>query len=281
MTVNDTMIDLWNGEDTAAWSTHPERYDDMLEPFGTAVLDAAVITAGDQVLDIGCGAGALTLAAAARAGDDGGATGADISRPLLALARRRAEQVGVRNARFIEADAQTQHFDDEVDVVVSRFGVMFFADPVAAFANIRSAGRRGARLAFVCWQRLADNEWALTPVLATMPHVGVPDAPGPDAPGPFAFGDPDRIKAILSAAGWDDMGIEPFTTSIHVGGASTAEEAVAYYRDDAFGKVLFGRADADAQSAAADALLDELRRHESPEGVRLGAATWIVTASCH
>jgi SAM-dependent methyltransferase len=279
VTANESMIDLWNGADTAAWSTHPARYDEMLEPFGTAALDAASITAGERVLDIGCGAGALTLAAAARAGDEGRATGADISRQLLALARRRAAEIGARNAQFIEADAQTHCFDDTVDVVVSRFGVMFFADPTAAFTNIRSAGRPGARLAFVCWQPLADNEWALTPVLTTMPHVGVPDAPGPEAPGPFAFGDRDRINGILGAAGWNDINIEPFATSIHVGGASTAEDAVAYYREDAFGKVLFGRADADAQAAAADALLHELRQYETPDGVRLGAATWIVTAT--
>ena len=275
MTANESMIELWNSEETGAWTNHPDRYDSMLEPFGTHLLDAIGLTAG-RVLDVGCGAGALTLAVAAQSDH---VTGADISRPLLALARHRADEAGARNVSFIEADAQSHHFDDTYDAIVSRFGVMFFDDPVEAFSNLRSVVRPQATLGFVCWQPLMQNEWAMTPVLAVMPHVGVPTPPGPEDPGPFSFGDPDRIHRILDAAGWQDVTIDDLTTRICVGGAATAEQALAYYREDAFGKVLFGDAEPHVQDAAAQALLAELTKHESAGGVRLGAACWIVTAT--
>lgn len=275
MPVNQSMIELWNGDDTRAWTTQPERYDAMLEPFGARLLDAVGL-AGGRVLDVGCGAGALTLAAAARSDH---VTGADISRPLLGLARHRADEAGISNVSFIEADVQTHRFDDTYDAIVSRFGVMFFDDPVDAFSNLRAAARPEATLGFVCWQPLAQNEWAMAPVLAVMPHVGVPTPPGPEDPGPFSFGDPERITRILDAAGWHDVDIDDLSQQIRVGGATTAEKALTYYREDAFGKVLFGDAEPHAQDAAAQALLEDLAKHEGADGVQLGAACWIVTAS--
>ena len=275
MTANESMIALWNSEETGAWTRHPDRYDTMLEPFGAAVLDAVGLSGG-RVLDVGCGAGALTLAAASRSDH---ATGTDISRPLLRLARQRAEQSGARNATFVEADAQTHRFGDNVDAIVSRFGVMFFEDPVAAFTNLRAAARTGTALGFVCWQSLMHNEWAMTPVLAVMPHVGVPTPPGPEEPGPFSFAECDRIERILEDAGWREVNIDDFSTKICVGGATTAEEALTYYREDVFGKALFGAAEPEKQAAAADALLAELTRHESADGVLLRASWWLVTAT--
>ena len=274
MTANESMIALWNGKDTVAWTSHPDRYDTMLEPFGAAVLDAVGLSGG-RVLDVGCGAGALTLAAASRSDH---AIGTDISRPLLRLARQRAEQSGARNVTFVEADAQTHHFEDSVDVIVSRFGVMFFDDPVAAFTNLRAAARTGTTLGFVCWQPVMQNEWAMTPVLAVMPHVGVPTPPGPEEPGPFSFAERDRIECILEEAGWGEVNIDDFSTKICVGGAKTAEEALTYYREDAFGKALFSNAEPEKQAAAAEALLAELGRHESADGVLLRASSWLVTA---
>lgn len=280
MVANQPMVELWNGVDTAAWTTHPERYDTMLAPFGDAVLDAARPTPGEKVLDVGCGAGTLTLAAARAVGPTGTATGVDISRPLLDLAAQRADQSGSTTAAFEEADAQTAPLEPDIyDVIVSRFGVMFFDDPVAAFSNLRRAARPGGRLAFVCWQALGENEWAMVPVLAALPHVGVPEAPAPGAPGPFAFGDRDRILETLSPAGWADVRIEELRTSIHVGGAADPDEAVAYYRDDVFGKVLFGRGDEAAQTAALEELRSALSERATEAGVFLGAATWIVTAA--
>lgn len=279
MTANQPMVELWNGVDTAAWTTHPDRYDTMLAPFGEAVLDAARPKPGENVLDVGCGAGALTLAAARVVGPTGTATGVDISRPLLDLAAQRADQSGLTTAVFDHADAQTAPLEpDTYDVIVSRFGVMFFDDPVAAFSNLRRAARPGGRLAFVCWQTLGENEWAMVPVLAALPHLGAPEAPAPGAPGPFAFGDRDRILDTLSSAGWTDIRIKEFRTPIHVGGAAGPDEAVAYYCDDAFGKLLFGRGDETGKTAALKALRSSLSEHATDAGVFLAAATWIVTA---
>ena len=184
MSANEPMIELWNGDDTAAWTTHPDRYDVMLGPFGDAVLNASAPSPGEQVLDVGCGAGALSLAAASAVGDTGAVVGADISRPLLALAAQRATEADAANITFLEADVQTAPLTPTAyDLIISRFGVMFFDNPVAAFRNLRSATRSGGRLAFACWRSLPENEWALVPLLAVLPHLGAPDAPAPDAPG--------------------------------------------------------------------------------------------------
>lgn len=280
MPANESMIEMWNGDDTAAWTTHPDRYDVMLGPFGDAVLDAAALAPGERVLDVGCGAGALCLAAGRAVGDGGAVVGADISRPLLALAAQRAADGGAENVTILEADVQTAILEAAAyDVVISRFGVMFFDDPFAAFRNLRSAVRPGGRLAFACWRALPENEWALVPVMAALPHLGAPDIPAPGAPGPFAFGEADQIVDVLTNAGWADVRTEEFRTALQVGGAATAEEAVAFYREDAFGKVLFGRGDDAARAAALEALRTSLNEHVTDSGVRLGAATWIVTAA--
>ena len=279
MAANDDMVALWNGPDTAAWATHPDRYDRMLHPFGERVLGAAELQPHERVLDVGCGAGALTLAAAAVV-TEGHATGADIARPLLDLARRRTAEASTENVDFVDADVQTASLPRApFDAIISRFGVMFFDDPVAAFTNLRRHVTDTGRLAFTCWQPLGSNEWAMVPVLAALPHIGVPEAPAPDAPGPFAFGDPDRIRTVLGSAGWAVTAIDGLEVPIHVGGASDEDEALVYYQEDAFGKVLFGSGDTAAREAAADSLRAALTEHVTDEGVRLGAATWIVTAT--
>lgn len=279
MTSNDEMVELWNGEATAAWATHPDRYDVMLAPFGERVLAAADLGPGRRVLDVGCGAGALAIAASRAVGPTGSVVGADIARPLLDLARQRAAAANLRNVEFGELDVQTAEIGEPVDTIISRFGVMFFSDPVAAFANLHRHTRPGGRLAFVCWRPLGENEWVMVPVLAAMEHVGIPDAPGPDAPGPFAFGDADRVRSILGAAGWTSVTIDAVDLPINIGGAATAEDAVAYFREDAFGKALFNTADTTKADAASAALHAALAQHQTPAGVVLGSATWLVTAS--
>lgn len=278
MAANDEMVALWNGEATASWATHPDRYDTMLAPLGERVLDACGLRAGQRVLDVGCGCGALTIAAAQAMGSDAHVTGADIARPLLDVARRRAAAAQLTNVEFVECDVQTAKIAGPVDTIISRFGVMFFADPVAAFANLRGQATPGGRLSFVCWRPLVENEWAMVPVLAVMPHLGIPESPPPDAPGPFAFGDADRIRGVLGAAGWRAVTIDALDIPINVGGAGTAAEAVAYYRADAFGRALFTTDDTGKAELAADALHAALSEHETPTGVVLGSATWLVTA---
>jgi len=277
---NENMIALWNGEDAASWHQHAERYDAMLKPLGEAALAAAKLSTGEAVLDVGCGAGALTLAAATTVGSSGRAVGVDLSQPLVEVARRRAAEAGIEHVTFETADAQVDALVEvPVDAVVSRFGVMFFDDPVAAFVNIRSATTPGGRLSFVCWQPMLENEWAIVAAGAVVPHLGMPELPGPDAPGPFAFGDRDRVAQILGDAGWTSVTIDDFRVPITVGGARTVEEAITYFREDLIGKAMFRDADDERAAVATDALREALEPHVTPEGVRLGSATWIVTAT--
>jgi len=200
---NTGQAEHWNtGPGVAHWVANQARYDRMHAPFTALILDAAALRPGGTVLDVGCGCGGTTLAAA-RLVAPGQALGLDLSGPMLARARADAEAAGLGNAVFRQGDAQVEPLEPgRFDTVISRFGVMFFADPVAAFANISSATRAGGRLVFACWQPLAANQWMLVPGAALAEHLP-PPAPAPaGGPGMFAFADPDRLRPILAAAGW-------------------------------------------------------------------------------
>ncbi|MFD2056718.1 class I SAM-dependent methyltransferase [Mesorhizobium calcicola] len=183
--------------------------DPILAPFERLVVDAGYPGEGGNVLDIGCGAGATTLAMACRVGNDGRCVGLDISQPLVALATERAAVEEVANASFEVGDAQAYAFEfAHFDAVVSRFGVMFFDDPVAAFANIRQAARRGGKLAFVAWRSPVENDFMTTAARAAAPFLPPAPAPDPDAPGQFAFANGARVKRILEASGWSSIEVE-------------------------------------------------------------------------
>jgi SAM-dependent methyltransferase len=188
--------------------------DGVLEPLIAPLLDAAFPGDGKHVLDIGCGAGATTLAMARRLGPTGRCVGADISAPLVAAARARA----AANTSFIEADAQTYAFEPaSFDAVISRFGVMFFDDPPAAFANIRRAMRRDARLAFVTWRVAAENPFMTQAARVAGPLLPNPlPAPDPDKPGMFSLADPDRVRRIFTAAGWADLDLQPLDVACSI-----------------------------------------------------------------
>lgn len=272
---NAAMAEYWNSDEAAHWVARQQSYDEALEPFVTPILDAAALTGRDQVIDVGCGTGGTTVVAATTAAF---ATGLDISAPMIDAARRRAAAAGVTNVGFAVADVQVARDLPPADVVISRFGVMFFDDPVAAFANLRGALRPGGRVVFACWQPLSENEWMSVPALAAAAHVALPVPSDPAAPGPFAFGDADRIRAVLGDAGFHDVAVEPFTTRMLLGGRGDLEHAVTYIRQTGMGRAIFADPDADATRAAIDAVRAALAPHLGPDGVRLGAATWIVTA---
>ena len=279
-TANDDMVQLWNGEASATWATRPERYDAMLGGLGELVLRAAALTPGERVVDVGCGGGQLALQAAAAVGEGGSVLGVDIATQLVILTQRRAAAAGLAQVTVVEADAQSYPFPaGQFDVVISRFGVMFFADPIAAFANLHAATAPGGRLAFVCWQPAPLNEWATVPLFAVGPHVGFPEPPGPQAPGPFALGDADRLRKILTAAGWSDVELEDVQTRVSPGGARTAEEAVAFFAEDTFGRMLLGKAEPAQQQAALTALRDAFEERLGPDGIQVKAAVWLVTAA--
>jgi SAM-dependent methyltransferase len=278
---NTDQAEHWNsGDDAAHWTSNQACYDSMLEPFTNLILHAAALRPGSHVLDVGCGCGATTLAAA-RLIAPGGAVGIDLSGPMLARARAGAEAAGLRNAVFQQADAQVHHFEPaEFDTVISRFGTMFFADPVAAFANIRSAARSAGRLVFVCWQPLAANQWLLVPAAALAEHVPFPAGLGGsgEGPGMFAFADPDRISQVLSAAGWRDIGITPEHVPILVGGRGSVEDAVGFLRTGSMGRTVLAGADPDTVDRAVASVLAAFAPYTDADGVRLGAGVWLVQA---
>ena len=280
-TENEEQIAYWNEQAGAKWVEMQERIDAQIEPLGLAAMERLAPAAGERILDVGCGCGSTTLALAERVGPRGRVTGVDISRPMLARARERATARGVGTVDFVEADASSHAFGPaSVDAVFSRFGVMFFADPPAAFANLRRAVRPSGRLAFVCWQSLMANEWVRVAIEAAAPLVPLPAPPAPGTPGPFQLADGDWVRTILDRAGWRDVVVEPYETRLGVGGTDDLDESVDFLlRIGPLARVLGEIPDRpDLRDAVADALRDRLAAAHGPEGVQLGAAAWIVTA---
>jgi SAM-dependent methyltransferase len=276
--VNQDQADHWNGEEAEHWVAEQARYDDMLSPFVDMLLEAAHVGSGDRVLDVGCGCGATTIAAA-RAAAPARATGVDLSQRMLARARTDASDAGVENVTFEQADAQVHRPADTVDVVLSRFGIMFFADPTAAFANLRGAALPNGRLAFVCWQELAANEWLVVPGAALAHHVKVPDFGGPGGPGMFAFSDADRVRRTLSDAGWRDIEVAARDVPMLIGGRGTLDTAVDFLRTGAIGRRVLGGTEPEQAARAVEGVRDALESYVTAEGVRLNGAVWLVTAA--
>ncbi len=204
--VNTQQADYWSSEAAPKWISHQAAIDASLAPVAARVLERAGIEAGHRVLDIGCGAGATLLSTAPLVGDDGHVDGADISAPLLERSRERLTAAGITNFGLFVADAQSHKFEHGCyDRVVSRFGVMFFADPVAAFANIRTALKPGGVLSVVAWAALNDNPWFSVPRAAAIARLGPVEPADPTAPGPLAFQDSARVVGILRDAGFEQI----------------------------------------------------------------------------
>ncbi len=208
---NAAQIDYWNATAGQTWARHQAQLDRQIEPLGLEALRALAARPGERVLDVGCGCGQTTLELAERVGAAGAVTGVDISSPMLAIAQARSVPDGAANPRYLECDAQTADLGQgQYDAVFSRFGVMFFSDPVAAFANLRKALTSAGRLAFVCWRPFSENLWIRAPMEAAQPFLPPSPPMDPTAPGPFAFADPDRVRSILSEAGFSDVTLRAF-----------------------------------------------------------------------
>lgn len=274
--VNTAQDEQWNGETGQYWVAHEDHFDAMLSRLTTHLVAAADISPSDRVVDVGCGCGATTRIAAGRA-SEGTALGLDLSLPMLERARGRAARQKLVNASFERADAEVYGFRRAAfDLVLSRFGVMFFDDPHAAFKNLGRALRRGGRIAFLCWQELARNEQRVVPLKALAAYVPVPDAVDQDGPGPFSLADPDRVRDLLDGAGFSDICVESVTEPVLVG--NTADEAAEFTRHLPTIAGLLATADEATVAAAVTALRTSFAAHESPAGVLLGSAAWLVTA---
>ena len=277
---NREQIEHWNnGDEVGHWIDQQTRHDEMLAPFIDILLAGAQLRSGDRVLDVGCGCGATTMAAA-RMTTPGTTVGIDLSAPMLERARTNAKAANVDRVAFLQGDAQTHSLDGEVfDAVISRFGIMFFDDPVAAFANVRKATRQKARLAFVCWQPLIENEWLLVPGAALAQHVTLPEVSGPGGPGMFAFADPDEPKRVLDASGWSNIAATDTRIPMYVGGHGTVADAVEFLRTGPIGRTVLAGIDPNTEGRALDAVRAVLEPHHDGVGVRLEAAVWLLSAT--
>ena len=228
-TENSAQIEFWNGETGQNWVTHDALMEEMLQPLGESVMSVLAPIAGERALDIGCGCGHTSVALATRVGPEGAVTGVDVSAPMLKVAKTLADTAGDDAAPtlFLEADAQTHTFHaPHYDVVFSRFGVMFFEDPVAAFTNIRSAMSPAGRLAFCCWQPRAVNPFMTVPAMAALELLPAPPQPPPRTPGPFAFEEADYVDAILQEAGYRNICISPLSQLLEFGRGLALTEIV-------------------------------------------------------
>jgi SAM-dependent methyltransferase len=273
--VNVDQSNAWNGYEGEVWTADQDHYDAAVGAYHETLLRAARIQPGERVLDIGCGCGTTTLDAA-RAAPDGHALGVDLSRQMLELARERAAADHLTNVTFEQADAQVCPFDTAAfDVVISRFGVMFFSDPLAAFSNIAKALRPGGRLVAVAWQPLEHNEWlgAVREALAmgrTLP------APATGAPGPFGLADPDATQRLLTEAGFVDVALEPVSLPVVFGG--DVDDAFEFAQRMPPVRGMLQDLDEPTTSAALERLRDTIVAHATPDSVAFGSAAWIVTA---
>jgi SAM-dependent methyltransferase len=264
----------WDGGDGAYWVEHEERFDESLTRYRRPFLDAAAITAGDRVLDVGCGTGQSTRDAA-RLAAPGAVLGVDLSSAMVERARRRGHDEGLGNARFLQADVQIHPFAETFDVALSRTGAMFFGEPDTAFANIARALRPGGRLALMAWQPLARNEWVREWLAALAAGRDLP-GPAPDAPGPFSLSDPDRVRRILDAAGFTEVGFSGVEELMYFG--RDIEDTERFVCGQGLVRFLLRDLDDTARTRALEDLHASIAAHDTGSGVWYPAAAWMITA---
>lgn len=276
---NRAQAVYWTTEGGPSWVRQERMYEQMLEPFDVALVDALSPSDGERVLDIGCGFGATALALAEQGAQ---VHGIDIALPMVERARERAAAAGVA-ATFAVGDVQSGDLGGPYDAAVSRFGVMFFDDPVRAFANIASAIVGGGRLAFVCWQPIGANPWMTLPTEVVRGLVDVPSPPpvAPSSmpgPNPFAFGDETHVESILHRAGWVDIMIGSCTPTIRMGGDDGISGAVAQALNGSAVKALLTMGDESTRDRAVTILTERFADHVVDGTVHMPSAAWLVTA---
>jgi SAM-dependent methyltransferase len=278
---NADQVGDWNGQSGERWVVNQARLDAMAAVFGEAAIEAVTPATGECVLDVGCGAGASTLALAACVGARGQVMGVDISEALISRARALAPKD--LPVLFQAADASSAELPEGAfDILFSRFGVMFFDDPTGAFAHMRRALRPGGRVAFVCWRGAAENDWVRLPMGALKGILPPSAPPDPEAPGPFSFGDRARVARILTAAGFTDVAIAPFDASVSFGEGETRDAAL----DDAvkmtlevgpLSRALADQSD-DIRTRASAAVRAAFVGMPGERSVMIDGAAWIVMA---
>jgi SAM-dependent methyltransferase len=276
---NSDQVVYWNETSGPKWVAQQELLDSLTAAPGALALARADVRPGERVLDVGCGCGQTALELGRRVGPTGRVLGVDISRPMLGRARERIRESGLRHVEVEVADAQTRAFAPEFDLVFSRFGVMFFDDPPAAFANLRTALRSGGRLVFVCWRSLDQNPWMLVPLRAAAAHLTLPPPPDPHAPGPFALADAARLHGILERAGFTGIRVDPGEVSIMLAPGAGLDGAVDLVMDVGPTGRLLTEAASGTRERVAVAIAEALAPYVTAEGVSLDGAVWVVSTT--
>lgn len=276
--VNNEQAEFW-AQLAPTWIELEDRLELVGGPPGRAAMDRLNLAAGQRVVDLGCGTGQTTLELASRVAPDGEVLGVDIADEMLAHARARAAGLGITNVDFIHADVQVHNLGQgRFDAAYSRFGVMFFADPVAAFANIHKALRPGGLLSFVSWQSVFDNEWMLIPGAAVASVTGSPpQMPDPEEPGPFSLADPHRIRSVLGAARFQRVEVTPHNDLVVTTEEQIPEVAMTSIRVGAAREALKD-ADDDTRARAVVAVEDALRSRLKDGEVRASRGVWLVVS---
>src|SRR2546429_9463284 len=276
---NSEQIAEWNGALGERWVAMRQEIDRLVVPFGNAALRAAAPQSGERAIDIGCGCGDTAIEIARIVGEAGAVVGIDVSQPMLEVARSRGALANCAHLAFRDGDASEAGLPANTDLLFSRFGVMFFSQPSQAFSHLRKSLRTGGRCVFVCWRAPRDNAWAMTPLSAARTAMRVTPAPAdPDAPGPFAFADEERLRAILSGAGFRAIDVQRFDAALSLGATprSAAEGATQIGPVSRFVREM----GAEHLPAILDAVERTLAPLAAPDGhVRLNGSTWIVSAT--
>ncbi|MFG1638519.1 class I SAM-dependent methyltransferase [Pseudonocardia alni] len=275
LTANAEQAAAWDGPEGDHWTEHAEHYERLTRRYRDLLMSAGLLTLDDDVLDVGCGTGALSREAAQQV-PAGTVLGLDLSGRMIERARELTAAAGITNARFEHADAQVHTFSPAgFDVIVSCFGSMFFADPVRAFTNLAESLHPGGRVGLLTWRDLARNEWmsAIRDALAAGRSLPVPI---PGAPGPFGLAEADRVRALLNGAGLVDVEIEPVDEAMKLGD----DVAGAYALVSGMGTVhgLTDDLDAARRTRAFDTLRATLDAHQTESGVLFDSSAWLITA---
>jgi ubiquinone/menaquinone biosynthesis C-methylase UbiE len=274
---NADQIAYWNGPGGQSWADRQAVQDILLAPILDILIDRAKPKTGERVIDIGCGSGATTIAFAEKAGPSGHVLGIDVSGPMLERARQRATP-GM-SLEYALADATVYAFEPaSFDLLASRFGVMFFADPAVSFANMRKALRSSGRLAFICWRDPRENPFFMAPLQAAYKHVPKLPQQGPEDPGPFAFASEERVRRILGAAGFQDVEMEPCPLSLDAAIGRGLDAAVQGALEIGPASRALQDQPPELRAAAAASIREALAPFVKGNSVLLPASIWIVTA---
>jgi len=276
--INADQLAFWNGRGGDIWVARQAHTDITLTAVSEALVAHGAPQAGEHVLDVGCGCGTSTLDFARAVGPRGTVTALDISGPMLATAQERAVAAGISNVTWRQDDAATAKLEG-YDLLTSNFGLMFFGDPVSAFAHLRDAANEGARMSFVCWRSLDENPWIGVPMGAVLPHLPPRPKGDPNAPGMFAFANPARITEILTAAGWAPPQVEPLDCDLDIAAGRGLDEAVTQSTQiGAVNSWLRGQPD-EIFTAAVASIREALTPHANGTSVRLPGAMWLVSST--